>query len=211
MNKSLRRSIGESSMEQPEILRYAVGVLEELNIPYLIVGSFATSIWGEPRMTLDIDIVIDLREEQVEAFCLQFPPPEFYVSETAAREAVARRRQFNVLYPSTANKIDFMISRNDEWSRLQLERARTQPFDGDIKLQVCSPEDVIIAKMRYFKEGQSPKHLRDIAGVLDLQGKDIDRDYISHWANVLNLQEIWQQILVAEQNQSPGAGSIDSQ
>ena len=198
-------------MEQPEILRYAVGVLEELNIPYLIVGSFATSIWGEPRMTLDIDIVIDLHAEQVKAFCLKFPPPHFYVSETAAREAVVRRRQFNVLYPSTANKIDFMISRNDEWSRLQLERARTQPFDGDIKLKVCSPEDVIIAKMRYFKEGQSPKHLRDIAGVLDLQGKDIDRNYISHWANVLNLKEISQQILVAEQNQSPGAGSIDSQ
>lgn len=198
-------------MEQPEILRYAVGVLEKLNIPYLIVGSFATSIWGEPRMTLDIDIVIDLLAEQIDTFCQQFPTPDFYVSETAASEAVARRGQFNVLYPSTANKIDFMIPRNDEWSRLQLERARTQPFDGDIKLQVCSPEDVIIAKMRYFKEGRSPKHLRDIAGVLDLQGKDIDRNYIDHWANVLNLEEIWQQILIAEQNQPPGTGPTDSQ
>lgn len=198
-------------MEQPEILRYAVGVLEKLNIPYLIVGSFATSIWGEPRMTLDIDIVIDLRTNQVEAFCRQFPSPEFYVSETAAREAVVRRRQFNVLYPSTANKIDFMIPRNEEWSRQQLERARTQLFDGNINLQVCSPEDVIISKMRYFKEGQSPKHLRDIAGVLDLQGKDIDRNYISHWANVLNLQEIWQQILTVEQNLFPDTGPIDNQ
>lgn len=197
-------------MEQPEILRYAVCVLEKLNIPYLIVGSFATSIWGEPRLTLDIDIVIELGMEQVDAFCHQFPPPDFYVSEIAARDAVVRRRQFNVLYPPTANKIDFMISRDDEWSRLQLERARTQPFDGDIKLQVCSPEDVIISKMRYFKEGQSPKHLRDIAGVLDMQGKDIDRNYISHWANLLSLQEIWQQILVIEQNQSPGTDSIDS-
>lgn len=150
-------------------------------------------------MTLDIDIVIDLHSNQIESLCRAFPPPDFYVSEIAAREAVNRRRQFNVLYPSTAVKIDFMIARNDEWGRMQLTRARTRLYDRDIKLQVCSPEDVIISKMRYYKEGKSPKHLRDIAGVLDLQKDSLDRDYIRKWADSLKLQEIWEQILVEEQ------------
>ena len=182
-------------MEQPDILRYAVNALERLEIPYLIVGSFASSIWGEPRLTMDIDIVIDLRSDQIVSLCEAFPAPEFYVSEAAAREAVARRRQFNVLHPSSANKIDFMIPRDEAWSRLQLTRGRLRRYDGDIDLQVCSPEDVIIAKMRFYKEGQSPKHLRDIAGVLDLQGESLDREYIAKWAQTMKLQEVWQSIL----------------
>ncbi len=185
-------------MEQPDVLRYAVGVLEQLEIPYLVVGSFATSIWGEPRMTLDIDIVIDLLPNQIESLCRAFPPPDFYVSETAVREALSRRRQFNVLYPTTAVKIDFMIPRLDDWGRIQMTRGRTRLYDGDINLQVCSPEDVIISKMRYYKEGKSPKHLRDIAGVLNLQKGSLDRDYIQKWADSSDLKEIWQQILLEE-------------
>ncbi len=110
-------------------------------------------------------------------------------------EAVVRRRQFNVLYPTSANKIDFMIPRDDAWSRLQLTRGRKRRYDGDIDLQVCSPEDVIIAKMRFYQEGQSPKHLRDIAGVLDLQGESLDCVYIAKWAQTMQLQEVWQTIL----------------
>ena len=182
-------------MEQPEILRYAVQALEQLQIPYLIVGSFASSIWGEPRLTMDIDIVIDLRSDQIVQLCQAFPAPEFSVSEAAVREAVVRRRQFNVLHPTSANKIYFMIPRDDAWSRLQLTRGRQRRYDEDIDLQVCSPEDVIIAKMRFFQEGQSPKHLRDIAGVLDLQGESLDREYIAKWAQTMKLQEVWQSIL----------------
>jgi hypothetical protein len=182
-------------VEQPDILRYAVHTLRQLQIPYLVVGSFASSIWGEPRLTMDIDMVIDLRLDQVVPLCQAFPAPEFYVSESAVREAISRRRQFNVLHPTSANKIDFMIPRDDAWSRLQLTRGRLRKYDGDIDLHVCSPEDVIIAKMRFYKEGQSPKHLRDIAGVLDIQGETLDRDYVVRWAQTLQLQEVWQTIL----------------
>jgi hypothetical protein len=185
-------------VEQPDILRYGVNTLERLQIPYLVVGSFASSIWGEPRLTMDIDIVIDLRADQIVPLCQAFPAPEFYVSETAVREAVTRRRQFNVLHPTSANKIDFMIPRDEAWSRMQLTRGRLRKYDGDIDLQVCSPEDVIIAKMRFYKEGESPKHLRDIAGVLDMQGESLDREYIARWVQPMQLQEIWQKILDKE-------------
>ena len=189
-------------MEQPDVLRFAVNTLERLQIPYLVVGSFASSIWGEPRLTMDIDIVIDLRSDQIVPLCQAFPAPEFYISEAAVREAVTRRRQFNVLHPTSANKIDFMIPRDDAWSRLQLTRGRQRQYDGEIDLQVCSPEDVIIAKMRFYKEGQSPKHLRDIAGVLDLQGESLDREYIAKWARAMQLQEVWHTILDQEKLRS---------
>ncbi len=74
-------------MEQPDLLRFTVETLERLRIPYLVVGSFASSIWGEPRFTNDIDILIELGLGQIATFCQAFPFPEFYVSEVAAAEA----------------------------------------------------------------------------------------------------------------------------
>ncbi len=182
-------------MEQPELLRFTVETLERLQIPYLVVGSFASSIWGEPRFTNDIDILIELGLGQIATLCRAFPFPEFYVSEQAAAEAVRDQRQFNVLHPSSGNKIDFMIPRSDDWSQMQLKRGRTGHVDGELFLQVSSPEDVIISKMRYFQEGGSSKHLRDIAGVLHVQRELVDRKYIARWVESMQLQDVWQRVL----------------
>lgn len=182
-------------MDQPELLSYVANALERTGVPYLLVGSFASSIWGEPRLTLDIDMVIDVRLDQIPLLCRAFPSPEFYVSEPAALDAVQRKRQFNVIHPSSGNKIDFIISREDAWNRMQLTRGSRHRFDEHTELRVCSPEDVIISKMRYFQEGQSPKHLRDIAGILDIQSDRVDHEYIQHWAKEFGLTEIWQGVL----------------
>ena len=182
-------------MEQVEFLQLAVVALNAQGIPWMVVGSYATSAWGEPRFTQDIDIVIDLRSDQVTELCAAFEPEEFYVSEVAAREALKSRKQFNVIHPASGNKIDFMIARHDEWGRNQLERRRTGDVQPGVTVQIASPEDVIISKMRYFKEGKSDKHLRDCAGVLVVQGDLIDKAYILHWAEQFGLVEIWNAIL----------------
>ena len=182
-------------MEQIEILQLAARELENLGIPWMLVGSFATSAWGEARFTQDIDIVVDLNPDQVLSLCAAFPQDEFYVSEIAAREAIRTRKQFNVIHPASGNKIDFMIARGDEWGQKQLERRVTEELLPGVKVQISSPEDVVISKMRYYKEGGSDKHLRDCAGVLVVQRDRIDRNYIVHWAEHFGLMEIWHAIL----------------
>ncbi|MGQ0633154.1 MAG: hypothetical protein ACT4QC_00975 [Planctomycetaceae bacterium] len=182
-------------MEQADLVKYAIGVLEQLRIPYLIVGSLASGAYGEPRYTADIDIVVDLEAEKIEPLCDAFPTPEFYVSRDAALDAVRRRRQFNVIHTVSANKIDFMISRRDAWSQQQLaRRRREQVFEG-IEGFTASPEDIIISKMNYYREGGSEKHTRDITGMLKVSGDRIDREYIADWAGQLELTEIWTTIL----------------
>src|SRR5688572_5139941 len=100
--------------------------MEDLNIPYM-VGSFASGVYGEPRFTHDIDIVIAPTPQQLEQLCNRFPPEEYYVSLDAARDALRGRGQFNVIHPGSANKIDFMIARDDAWGREQvLRRARVR-------------------------------------------------------------------------------------
>ena len=77
-------------MDQIDLLRHLVGVLERLGVPYMIVGSLASAAYGEPRMTQDIDVVVDLKEGQIAGLCQAFASGEFYVSQQAAMEAVRR-------------------------------------------------------------------------------------------------------------------------
>ena len=182
-------------MEQADVVRHALEVLERMGLPYAVVGSYASSAWGEPRYTHDIDIVLDLPMGRVQELCTGFPPPEWYVSETAAREAVSRRRQFNIIHTSSGNKIDVMVPRSDEWSREQLQRRQKVALLPDREGYAAHPEDVIIGKLRYFHEGGSDKHLRDIAGILQVSGELVDRASVRRWAEKLGVTEAWDAVL----------------
>ncbi len=182
-------------MDQAELLRYVVEVLEAQKLTYMVVGSFASASYGEPRLTHDIDIVLHLDIAAVDRFCGAFPSPEFYVSLPAAREAALRRGQFNVIHPASGNKIDFIMARDDAWGRSQLARRGRKPILPDRETFVAAPEDVILAKLWYYQEGGSEKHLRDIAGMLRVSGEEIDKQYINHWAQQLGLLEPWQAVL----------------
>jgi predicted nucleotidyltransferase len=172
-----------------------VDILEEQGITYLLVGSLASGAYGEPRLTHDIDVVVELRPDQAAKLCKAFPSPEYYVSEKAAQEAVAAGGQFNVIHPASGNKIDFMIARRDAWGRSQISRRRREQILPGRPGYTAAPEDVILGKLWYYHEGGSEKHLRDIAGMLQVSGDEIDKEYINHWAQQLGLTEHWQAVL----------------
>ena len=182
-------------MEQADVFAFAVEVLERLKIPYMVVGSAASSIYGEPRMTQDIDLVIDPTPRHLDEFCAAFDPREFYLSRDAAHDALRTRTQFNIIHPASGNKIDVMISGNDAWGRSQLARRRRVALLPAVEAVAAAPDDVIIAKMLYYHEGGSEKHLRDIAGILKVSGSDVDRQYVQRWADELGLSAIWDAIL----------------
>ena len=182
-------------MEHSELLRYVVGAIERLGLPYMVTGSVATIFFGEPRFTNDIDIVITLAPEQIVEFCRAFPAPEFYLSEEAVREAVQQRSQFNIIHPTSGLKVDVIIPQDTSYDRSRFTRViRLRPA-GDYEASFASAEDVIIKKMEYYCQGGSDKHLRDITGVLKISGAKVDRDYIADWASKLGLETIWQDIL----------------
>jgi hypothetical protein len=178
-------------MEQSELLRMLVQTCEHLGVRYQITGSQATIAHGEPRFTIDIDIVVDLREGQAEAFAACFPAPDFYLSGEAMREAIRDRRQFNILHPASGQKIDVILLPDSDAARSQWQRSRRLPVAGGYEADFIAPEDVILRKMEYYTEGGSDKHLRDIAGILKIQADKIDRAYIAGWAARLGLTELW--------------------
>ena len=182
-------------MEPDELLGIAADVCDRLGLTYLVVGSTATIAYGEPRFTNDIDIVLGLAASQVDAFCDSFPAPDFYLSRDTVRDAVQRGKQFNLIHPTSGLKIDFMILTEGDFDRSRVSRRRELPVLENRTVTFASPEDVILKKLVYFREGGSDKHLRDIAGVLRIQGEGIDRDYISRWADELGVSEAWHDIL----------------
>jgi hypothetical protein len=182
-------------VEQADLLRHVIDALEKLNINYILVGSLASTLYGNPRMTQDIDIVIDLKEEQVPVFCSTFPSSDFYLSESAVRDAVRTHFQFNVLHPASGNKIDFMLAQDDAWGHQQLANRQLISLLPDCKGYAARPEDVILGKLRYYHEGRSEKHLRDIAGIIKLQGTQLDHEYVVEWAERLGVKQWWEMIL----------------
>jgi len=185
-------------MEPEDLLRHARDVCDRLQLTYLVVGSTATIAYGEPRFTNDIDIVLDLPTDRIAEFCSSFPTDDFYISRTAVEQAVHRNLQFNVIHPASGLKIDFIVLSESAFDQSRIERRRQLPVLSSGSVWFASPEDVILKKMVYHKEGSSDKHLRDIAGVLRIQGERIDRDYVTNWADKMDVADIWSAIVDKE-------------
>jgi len=180
-------------VEPTELLQFVSAVFDRLAIPYAVVGSVASSFYGEARLTNDIDVVADLRNESVSLFLRSFPHDEFYLSEIAIREAIRTRSQFNIIHPDSGLKVDVIIpaaSGIDQLSSRRLVRPRDAGFDT----YFASPEDVIVKKLEFYREGGSEKHLRDIAGILKISGDAVDRSYITTWAQTLGVLDVWQEV-----------------
>jgi hypothetical protein len=182
-------------VKQDEQLRRVVEVLEEQAVTYLLVGFLASGVYGEPRLTHDIAIVVELRVDQVAPFCRAFPASEYYLSEKAAQDAVATTGEFNVIHPASGNTIDFIIARRDAWGRSQISHRRREQILPGRPGYTAAPEDVILGKLWYYQERGSEKHLRDIAAMLQVSGDEIDTGYVDQWARQLAFTETWQTVL----------------
>ena len=178
-------------MEPEDLLRAVVLACKQLNLRYLVTGSTATIAYGEPRFTNDIDVVLELPSEQIDQFCHLFPEADFYLSRPAVVSAVQSNGQFNLIHPMSGLKVDFMVFVPTEFNQCRMTRGRDLPALEDHTVRFASPEDVILMKLKYFKEGGSQKHLRDIRGVLAVQGDKIDRQYIYDWARKLGVADEW--------------------
>jgi len=174
-----------------ELLAHLATSLEDLQIRYLVTGSMATIAYGEPRFTNDIDVVIALSEDAIDAFCDRFPAPEYYCPRHMVADAVRKKWQFNIIHPGSGLKIDVIIATDSAFDRSRLSRGERFATANETLVSFASPEDVILKKLVYYREGGSEKHLRDIAGVLKVQGGRVDRKYIAAWADRLGVGEEW--------------------
>lgn len=177
-----------------ELLERVVEIFERLGIPYLVTGSVAAMAYGEPRFTNDIDIVAGIDERQIPTLVAAFPEKDYYISAEMIREAIHEQGQFNIIHPDSGLKVDVIIRRDTPFDRSRFQRTRRIHPAPSYEADFAAPEDVIIKKMEYYREGGSEKHLRDITGMLITSAGEIDHGYIEQWVEKLGLVEIWRAI-----------------
>ncbi len=140
--------------------------LAELDVPYAIIGGFAATIFGITRVTYDIDIVVDLKEEHIQSISDAFPSPPYYADPYQMRNAMNRGMSFNIIDGSRGEKVDLFPITMDERYRPALEnriRRRVEPNDGTpFEIWVARPEDVIAGKLMAWQEGRSTRQTDDI-------------------------------------------------
>jgi hypothetical protein len=179
--------------EDRDLFLLFIRPLNRLGISYMVTGSAASMAYGIPRMTLDIDLVLELTTAQTELLTSAFPPEEFYCPP---REVIgieterASRGHFNVIHMVTGFKADFYPVGNDPLHRWAMTRRRRVEMFGE-PVMLAPPEYVIVRKLEYFKEGGSDKHLRDIRGMLDISGEMIDGSEIDSMVRNRDLHEGW--------------------
>lgn len=180
-------------MEIEDLLVRIAKILDKLKIPYVITGGMAVSVWGRPRSTADIDVVVELMQKNTSILAKELLSldKDVYVSEDAIKEALELKGEFNFIHPQSQLKVDFWIVK-DAFNKQEIQRALPQNFEGyDIKF--VSPEDLILSKLLWYKDSNSTRQLEDIQSVLAIS--KIDLKYIKHWAERQGTLEILEKLI----------------
>jgi hypothetical protein len=177
-------------LNELDVLRLVSERLSAGNFQYMLTGSFALAYYATPRMTRDLDMVVQLRELDVEPLSRAFGP-DFYFDFADALAAVASKRMFNLMHLQSGIKVDFIVRKETEYRELEFTRRRAVNFGG-VDTFIVSREDLLLSKLVWSIESNSEMQRRDIAALVH---DSLDRVYLRRWAESLGVAAALEQIL----------------
>lgn len=171
-----------------------VDLFDQLGIPYYVRGSLASSAYGIARATADVDLVADVRAEQVPTLVKQLHA-EYYIDAAMIYDAIARRASFNLLHLATMVKLDVFLPKQRAFDAEVARRTQQDTLEEAPSarlVNILSPEDVILTKLEWYRAGNqvSERQWNDVLGVLKVQGELLDRAYLQQWATVLQVTDL---------------------
>jgi hypothetical protein len=188
-------------MDSPaNALQQLLAVLDKMELPYYVGGSVASSVHGVPRLTMDVDVVVNLREDRVDELAALLAS-EFYADARTIRNALAVGRAFNVIHLQSAYKIDLFPLRKDAFSRSEFARRKFTEIrslgEEPIECAVASAEDTVLRKLAGYRAGgeTSERQWNDLLGVVRVSGAKLDREYMRHWADYLKVGDLLERLL----------------
>jgi hypothetical protein len=174
--------------EELEVLKEVARRLDGTGIAYMITGSTAANFYAVPRMTRDIDIVVELSERDIGKFILAFEKDHYLEPETV-REAVKNKGMFNLIHDQYIIKVDFVVRKDTPYRRREFSRKKRISVDGE-NLYIVAPEDLILSKLVWAKDSKSEIQLRDVQNLLQ-SVKGLDRRYLARWGKQLGVDSLY--------------------
>jgi len=176
------------------VLKPFIKVLNELSISYYIGGSIASSVFGLPRSTMDIDIIADIKISHIPHLKKQLEN-EFYIDEDMIKDAINRISSFNLIHLETAMKIDVFIQQQNNYQKNAKNRRTKDTLienDKSSEFYFSSPEDIILNKLKWYEMGNriSERQWLDVLGVIKVQGNSLDKEYLKSWAEKIGVSKL---------------------
>ncbi len=183
-------------MVASDTIRVALIVAEALDacgVRYLVGGSLASAVSGEPRSTVDVDLVVELTEKDVEPL-MSLLGDRFHADADVIRRAIRDRSSANMIHNVTSTKVDLFICGGSPVDKEQMERRQRVKVSSDPEawLYVYTPEDILLQKLRWYRMGNevSERQWNDIRGIILVQGDRLDRAYLLDKATVLRVSDL---------------------
>lgn len=184
-------------MKAPDILQAVepvISAFDKQSIPYYISGSIASSVYGIVRATMDVDIVADIRIENISSL-KQILKNEYYIDENMIKDAIRRLSSFNLIHLETMIKIDVFIHKHQSYQEESLRRKQKDTLEDSkdaSEFYFSSPEDIILNKLQWYEMGNrvSERQWLDVIGVIKVQHKNLDDRYLQKWGKDLGLLDL---------------------
>jgi hypothetical protein len=181
------------------------GRLAAVGIAHMLCGSVASSLFGLPRSTVDIDLVISATPEQLDRFLATFSADDVYVSREAAHDALARRSMFNIIDLNSGYKVDLIFLKAEPYDAEAFRRRRPVPIAASA-VDTLTPEDAILSKLAWSRESGSERQLNDALMVAAAQWPTLDLAYLRRWAHELNVSARLDELLNEAERIGGGGG-----
>jgi len=178
--------------EELEVLKIVTQRLNKAGIPYMISGSIAANYYTVPRMTRDIDIVIELKNTDIDKFVSLFQNDFYIDDEETIKKEVLREGMFNLIHNQYVIKIDFIVRKESEFQKLAFFGRKKVSIE-DSPMWFISAEDLILAKLEWAKDSHSEMQLKDVRNLLATV-KDLNVAYIKEWVKKLSLSQIYNEV-----------------
>ena len=177
-------------LNEIDILRDVCKRLKEADIPYMLTGSMAMNYYAIPRMTRDIDIVVDIDSSDVSKIEKHFSN-DYLLSRDAAEDAVYRKSMFNMIHNDSVIKVDLIVRKSNEYRQVEFARRKRVKI-ADFEVYLVSKEDLILSKLYWAKDSRSEMQLKDVTNIL---ATGFDEDYLDKWAEKLALTDLLEECL----------------
>jgi hypothetical protein len=177
--------------EELEVLKMVTSRLNKADIPYMLSGSIASNYYSVPRMTRDIDIVIELQQNDVDRFVALFKG-DFYVNTEMIEKEVLQQGMFNLIHNQYMVKVDFIVKESAAYQQAEFSRKKKVMIEKS-PVWIASPEDLIISKLIWAQESRSEVQLKDVKNLIETTG-GLDMEYIDKWIRELDLEQLYKEV-----------------